>query len=271
MDNYFFGISLTASFLAGILALFAPCCITFLFPSYLGTVFKGGKRVIFYTFIFALGLSFVFIPIAFGFRFFIFILNDYHKLVYFIGGLILVLMGIATLKPFFHIPQIFHFEPKLDKKINTGSIFGLGIMSGLTSACCAPVLFAAITLTTLAPTIFQAIIVSFAYILGIVFPLFILSLTYERATSKISGKNRQKIYNILKVLGGCIFILSGILVIVFDYYNKIVMNQMEGYGRVLRLTIFNISKYFQNPVLDIGAFLIIILIFYKLLRLRNKT
>jgi len=33
--NFFFGISLTASFLAGVLALFAPCCITFLFPSYL--------------------------------------------------------------------------------------------------------------------------------------------------------------------------------------------------------------------------------------------
>lgn len=265
-SNYFFGISLTASFLAGILALFAPCCITFLLPSYLGTIFKEGKRVIFYTFVFALGLSFILIPIAFGFRFFVFILNDFHKPVYYLGGLILIFMGIATLKPFFHIPQIFHFQPKIDKKINVGSVFGLGVMSGLTSACCAPVLFAAITLTTLAPSIFQALVVSFAYILGIVFPLFILSLTYEKTTSKISGKNRQKIYNIFKVLGGSIFILSGILVLVFNYLNKIEMNQMEGYSRVLRLIVFNISRNFQNPILDMSTFLIIVFIFYKLLR-----
>lgn len=268
--SYFFGISLTASFLAGIMALFAPCCITFLFPSYLGTVFKEGKRVIFYTFVFALGLSFILIPIAFGFRFFVFLLNDFHKQVYYLGGLILIFMGIATLKPFFHIPQIFHVKPNLDKKIDTGSVFGLGIMSGLTSACCAPVLFAAITLTTLAPSIFQALVVSFAYILGIVFPLFILSITYKKTAAKLSGNNRQKIYNIFKVLGATIFILSGVLVLISNYLNKIEMNQMAGYSRSLRLIVFNISKYFQNPILDIGTFLIIIFIFYKLLRFGKK-
>jgi len=50
--NFIFGVSLTASFLAGILALFAPCCITFLLPSYFGTIFKESKKVIFYTFFF---------------------------------------------------------------------------------------------------------------------------------------------------------------------------------------------------------------------------
>src|SRR3989339_961443 len=102
-ENYLFGVSLTASFLAGILALFAPCCITFLFPSYLGTIFKEGKKVMFYTIIFALGLSSILIPIALGFRFFIFFLDSYHKQIYYLGAFVLVLMGIATLKPFFHI------------------------------------------------------------------------------------------------------------------------------------------------------------------------
>lgn len=269
--NFLFGISLTASFLAGILALFAPCCITFLLPSYLGTIFKEEKKVIFYTILFALGLSFVLIPIAFGFRFFVFVLNDYHKQVYYLGGFILILMGIATLKPFFHIPQIFHVQPKLDKKINAGSAFGLGVMSGLTSACCAPVLFAAVTLTTLSPTLIQALIVSFAYVLGIVFPLFILSLSYEKLTVKLSGGNRQKIYNIFKWLGSGIFIIFGVLVLIFNYQNKIEMNQMEGYGRTIRLIVFNISKNFQNPIIDIGTFLLIVFIFYKLLRIGKRS
>src|SRR3989344_778206 len=197
-SNFFFGISLTASFLAGALALFAPCCITFLFPSYLGTIFKsssaeaseGQGKVMFYTIIFALGLSFILIPVALGFRFFIYFFDQFHKQIYYLGGLFLILMGIMTVKPLIQLPQFFRFTPKVDKKVNVFSVFGLGFMSGLTSSCCAPVLFAAVTLTSLSPTLFQSLLVSFAYVLGIVFPLFILSLIYQKTTSTITGAVR---------------------------------------------------------------------------------
>jgi hypothetical protein len=84
--NFLFGISLTASFLAGVLALFAPCCITFLFPSYLGTIFKENKRVMYYTLVFALGLGLILVPIALGLRFAIFFLDAYHLQVYYLGN-----------------------------------------------------------------------------------------------------------------------------------------------------------------------------------------
>lgn len=263
--SFMFGISLTASFLAGVLALFAPCCITFLFPSYLGTVFKDHKKIVFYTFIFALGLSLILIPVALGFRFFIYFLDAYHKQIYYLGAFFLIFMGFMTVKPIFHLPQFFHVQPKFDKSINTGSVFGLGLMSGLTSSCCAPVLFAAITLTTLSSSLFQAIIVSFAYVLGIVFPLFILSLSYERFSEKISGQNRQKVYTVLKYLGAGVFILSGILIATFNYFDRIQMNQMEGYAKMVQLIVFEIAKLFQNPVVDISIFFLILLIFYQLL------
>ncbi|PIT88993.1 MAG: hypothetical protein COU27_02695, partial [Candidatus Levybacteria bacterium CG10_big_fil_rev_8_21_14_0_10_36_7] len=160
--NFLFGISLTASFLAGVLALFAPCCITFLFPTYLGTIFKESKKVMFYTLIFALGLSFILIPVALGFRFLIYFLDAYHTEVYYLGAIVLIVMGISTVRPLFHIPQFFNVKPEIDKKVSAGSVFLLGIMSGLTSSCCAPVLFAAITLTSLSPSLFQAIVVSAA-------------------------------------------------------------------------------------------------------------
>ena len=264
--QFLFGISLTASFLAGVLALFAPCCITFLFPSYLGTIFKDSKKVILYTFIFALGIGFVLIPVALGFRFIVYFLDAYHKQIYYLGAFFLMFMGLMTLKPIFHIPQIFHVRPKIDKAINAGSVFSLGLMSGLTSACCAPVLFAAITLTTLSPSLFQALVVSMAYVLGIVFPLFLLSLSYEKYSKKISGENRQKTYTILKYIGATVFILSGILIAVFNYFNKIEMNQMEGYGKQVRLIVFEVAKWFQNPILDISVFLFILFIFIKLLQ-----
>lgn len=264
--NILFGVSLTASFLAGVLALFAPCCITFLFPSYLGTIFKDTKKVMLYTIIFALGLSFILIPIALGFRFFIFFLDAYHKQVYYAGASILILMGIMTIKPLFHIPQLFHMKPDINKKIDAGSVFTLGLMSGLTSACCAPVLFAAVTLTTLSPTLLQAAIVSLAYVLGIVFPLFVLSVFYKKATATLTGQFRQKVYTVFKYLGAAIFIVSGILVAIFNYFDKIQMNQMEGYSNNIRMLAFNTSKYFQNPIVDSITFLVILAIFYTLLK-----
>ncbi len=268
--NFLFGISLTASFLAGVLALFAPCCITFLFPSYLGTVFKEEKKVMFYTIIFALGLSSILIPVALGFRVAVFFFDAYHRQVYYIGGLFLILMGIMTIWPFIHFPQLSHVKPQLGKNINAGSIFGLGVLSGLTSSCCAPVLFAAVTLTTLSPTMFQALIVAAAYVLGIVFPLFLLSLGYVKITTVISGKKRQNIYAVFKYLGSGIFTLSGIAIIILAAMDKLPMGQMDGYSTALRLTVFNIAKHFQNPLVDMATFLAIITIFIYLIRKNYK-
>ena len=264
-----FSASIIAAFLAGMIALFAPCCITFLFPSYLGTIFKEQKKVMYYTLVFALGLAFVLVPIALGIRSAIFFLDAYHSPIYYLGALIMILMGVMTLKPIFHLPQIFHVAGLRNKKVNTASVFILGLMSGLTSACCAPVLFAAITLTSLSPSLFQALIVSLAYVTGIVMPLFIMSMFYEKATSKIAGPNRHKIYNVLKYLSAGIFFLTGIFIAVFNYQGKIQMNQMEPYSQKIRMVVFEVAKYFQNPIVDLLIFAIVLFIFYKLLRYKG--
>ena len=270
-SNLLFGVSLTASFLAGVLALFAPCCITFLFPSYLGTIFKESRKVVFYTIIFALGLSFILIPIALGFRFAIFFLDMYHREVYYFGAAMMIFMGFLTIKPVLHLPQFLHVSPKVGKDANVFSVFGLGLMSGITSACCAPVLFAAITLTALSPSLLQALIVSIAYVAGIVFPLFLISLFYEKAAGVIGGAKRQEIYEKFKYVGAAIFFISGILVAIFNYMGKIDVNKMEPYSQTIRMTVFNVAKWFQNPIVDLGTFLLIVLVFYLLLKKRGQA
>ena len=264
--NILFGVSLTASFLAGVLALFAPCCITFLFPAYLGTIFKEGRKVMFYTLVFALGLSIILVPVALGARFLISFFDEFHKSIYYIGALVLILMGISTIRPLFSIPSFFHSGNKISKKVNIGSVFSLGLLSGLTSACCAPVLFAAITLTTLTPTLLQALFVSLAYVLGIVFPLFILSFFYKNISSSIVVRGRQKIYEILKYIGAGIFILSGILIAIFNYQDKIQMYQLEGYSNNIRILIFEFSKNLKNPFVDILIFSLVIFLFIKIIK-----
>lgn len=268
-NNLFFGISLTASFLAGVLALFAPCCITFLLPSYLGGIFKNKGKVMIYTLIYALGLSIILIPVALGFRTIVFFFDSFHKEIYYLGGLFLIFMAIMTVKPFFHLSFFSSFLPKpkineekLNKKFFSAGIeaFSLGVISGLSSSCCAPVLFAAITLTSLSPTLFQALLVSFSYVLGIVFPLFFISLFYEKITDKFSGANRKKIYHIFQFLGALIFFISGVLIIILNFLGKIEMYQMEKYTKPLRLFVFQISRYFQNSLIDLLVFSAVVII-----------
>lgn len=267
--NFLFGISLTASFLAGVLALFAPCCITFLFPSYLATIFKERQKVMFYTLVFALGLATILVPVAVGLRFFVFFLDAYHVPIYYLGALVMLLMGVMTLKPIFHLPQIFHVSGLPTKKINVASVYGLGLMSGLTSACCAPVLFAAITLTTLSPSLLQALLVSFVYVVGIVMPLFVMSIFYEKLSTKIGGQNRQILYNILKYLGAGVFFLTGIVIAILNFQGKIQMNQMDAYSQKIRMIVFEVAKYFQNPFVDLLVFGTMLFIFYKLLKYKG--
>lgn len=264
-----FGVSLVASFLAGSLALFAPCCITFLFPSYLGTIFRDRTKVIYYTLIFALGLAVVLVPVALGFRFAISFLDTYHKGIYYLGAIVMIVMGIMTVKPMFHLPKFFSM-PKFNPEINTGSVFGLGVMSGLTSSCCAPVLLAAVTLISLSPSTLQALVVAMAYVMGIVAPLFIMSVVYQKVTDKIEGPNQRKISNILKHVGAGIFITTGILMAIFNYFDQIQMNQMEPLTRPLRLWVFEISKLFQNSWLDLGVFILIIILVIVLVKTNLK-
>ena len=265
--NLFFGISLTASFLGGMVALFAPCCITFLFPSYLGTIFKERHRVVFLTFIFALGLGVILIPVALGMRIIVSLFDQFHTPVYLLGSLMMILVGIMTL-----------FEVKLSlplprytmpQKTTTLSTFLLGIFSGITSSCCAPVLFAAITLSSLSPTLLTSLLVSIVYVLGIVFPLFFLSLIYDKLTNKLLFNMKKNVEKPLKIIASATFILSGLIIAYLALTGKITMDSSMGYSQTLRLFIFDISKIFKNPLLDLFTFSLIIAVFIFIVKKSN--
>jgi cytochrome c biogenesis protein CcdA len=264
-ENFLFGISLTGSFLAGILALFAPCCITFLLPSYLGTIFKKTEKVFFYTLIFSAGLATILVPVALGFKFVVSFFDTYHSGFYYLGAAVLILMGVMTWGEV-KLALPFHFSTKPREKVDIASVYGLGVVSGLTSSCCAPVLLAAMTLTSLAPTIFQAVVVALAYVLGIVFPLFLLSFVYDKISNQLLTTVKSKVYEVFKILGSLIFIVSGIVIALLNYQGKIVMGGITGETAGVRMLVFNLSQYFQNPLVDILTFGLVIYVFYRLIR-----
>ena len=58
--------SFITAFIAGMAALFAPCCIGVLLPSYLASVFKTKTKIFLMTFVFYLGILTVFLPLGLG-------------------------------------------------------------------------------------------------------------------------------------------------------------------------------------------------------------
>lgn len=257
-SNLLFGVSLTASFLGGMVALFAPCCITFLFPSYLGTIFKERTKVVYLTLIFALGLGSILVPVALGMKIIVQFFDQYHTTTYLIGSLMMILIGVMTFLDTKIMLPLPHFT--MPQKTTTVSTFILGVFSGITSSCCAPVLFAAITLSSLSPSLITSLIVSIVYVLGIVFPLFFLSLAYDKLTNQYLYKVKKKIEKPLKVIASAMFIISGIVIAFLALSGRIQMESNMKYGISLRTFIFNISSQLRNPILDIFVFTSIILL-----------
>ena len=253
--SLFFGVSLTASFLGGMVALFAPCCITFLLPSYLGTIFKNRTRVIFYTLVFAAGLASVLVPVALGMRFIVTLFDRFHTTTYLLGSLMMFLVGLMTLfeaKLMFPLPRY-----TMPEKTTFTSTYLLGLFSGITSSCCAPVLFAAVTLSSLSPTLITSLVVSLVYVLGIVFPLFFLSLFYEKLTDQYLYKIKKGVDKPLKIAASLTFMISSVVIAVLALTGRIEMD----YGTVLRNFIYGASSIIPGPLLDLLVLLAIITLF----------
>jgi len=93
-----------------------------------------------------------------------------------------------------------------------------------------------------------------------------LSPFQKKALSKMGLKN---VYNILRYLGSAIFFVTAIAITILNFQGKLVMDDADLYGQKIRMIVFEISKYFQNIFVDLGIFLSILFIFYKLLKFKK--
>ena len=179
------GASLIATFIAGVAALFAPCCITVLLPSYFASIFREKYKVFLMTFIFFLGIFTVFLPIGLGAGILSQIFKQYHDIIYGLAGIFMLVLGVILLLGI-HFSLPIRVSPSL-KKHNAISVYTLGIFSGIATTCCAPVLAGVLTLSALPGSFIWGGIFSLIYVLGMVMPLFIISVLIDKSyfTQKI--------------------------------------------------------------------------------------
>jgi len=231
--------SLVAAYLAGIAALFAPCCITVLLPTYFASIFKEKRAVFLMTFIYFLGLLAVFIPIGLGVTALTVILREYHTAIFIGGGLFLVLLGLTlTLGKQFSMPMIVH--PNL-KKYDGLSVFILGFFSAIATTCCAPVLAGVLALSALPGSYLLGVMYTLTYVLGMVTPLFILAAFLDKTdvTQKFFAF-RRPLNTLANLLSGLMFLVTGVIILYLAFTNQLAMQ--NSYQITVNIYIAQLTK-----------------------------
>lgn len=202
-----FSASIIASFLGGMIALFAPCCITVLLPAYLASAFREKKNILRMTLIFFSGIAVVLIPIGLGAAWLANVFQNFHEEMYIAGGAFMILLAVlAFFGKGFGLPFAKKLKPRVSAA-HPGSVFFLGILSGAATSCCAPVLAGMVTLAVVSGAFSKALIVTFAYVFGMVFPLFLAAYFYDRWKIDQSRFVKGKIFE-LDIAGKKLFVHS---------------------------------------------------------------
>ena len=273
MEQIVFQTSLIAAFVGGAVALFAPCCISFLLPAYLGSVFKEKEKVVLMTLVFGLGIFVVMLPAVLGVAALSKALFVYHDQIYYLGGFVMLAVAAIT---FLGIKLPMPSLPGRDtQKTDVLSVFTLGIFSGITSACCAPVLIGILTLTFLSPNFFGALSIGGMYGAGMVMPLLFIAVFLSGKATKLMflrksllsfkflGKERIVVFSSL--IASIIFAITGIMIIYLKAIGRLGMGDIEGFTKIITNAGNFVNQYVGNNLaLNLIFVAIIAFIFYRI-------
>lgn len=226
MTTVLFGGAVLTSFLAGMVALFAPCCISAMLPAYFASSFATKRALVGMTFVFATGVGVVIVPIALGAAAVGAFVNTNHTLVYLAGGLLMLALGGYMLvggKLSLPMPGM-----RAGQGRGPFAVLSLGAFSGVASSCCAPVLAGVAALAGVGGSFSAAFVLGIAYVFGMVFPLFLIALLWDELNwgeSRLLKGRRFQLRAFGRTLAvhstalasGLILIAMGIVVIVIAF------------------------------------------------------
>src|SRR2546429_5065922 len=97
MSSLLFGTALLASFLGGVVALLAPCCVSVMLPAYFAAGFRRRTGILAATLVFAAGVATIIVPIGIGANALSAALAAHHLVVFSVGGAAMLAGGVAVL------------------------------------------------------------------------------------------------------------------------------------------------------------------------------
>lgn len=270
MESAFFQTSLIAAFIAGMVALFAPCCITFLLPAYLGSVFKEKEKVILMTLVFGAGIFMVLLPAVLGVALISQFLFRYHDSIYIAGGLVMLAVAITTFLgvklPMPNLPGA-----NIGGRTDVISIFTLGVFSGITSACCAPVLIGIMALTFLSSSFVGALLVGGMYVLGMVVPLLLMAVFLSDKLPKLAVLKKPignfdlfgKSYVITasNTIAASVFAITGVLALGLTTTGRLSLDNMDKFTKTITNTLSWVNNIAGDNILLNIIFIIVLMLF----------
>ena len=220
------GTTVFASFLGGVVALLAPCCVSVMLPAYFASTFARRTQIVGMTLVFALGVGTVILPIALGASALSGLVSGHHTLVFGLGGVAMLAMGAAMafgVKFMLPMPAFRGVGGH-----GLGSVYGLGVFSGAASACCAPVLAGVAAVSGAAASFPAALLIGVAYVLGMVAPLSGFALLWDRRdwgqAKLLTGRSvtwrgwgRQRAVPLSAVVSGGLLVAMGALTVVLAF------------------------------------------------------
>ena len=226
MRDILLGTTVIAAFIGGVVALFAPCCISVMLPAYFATSFRRRRALVAMTFVFGLGVATIILPIAFGASALTSFIIGRHTLVFLIGAVLMVGLGLAMIAGWKLPLPVPGMQARRDRGV--GSVYALGAFSGTASACCAPVLAGVVALSGAAGSFAAATVVGVAYVFGMVVPLFVIALLWDRydwgnsrilegRTFNLRALGRTRVVHSTALVGGLLLIFMGALTAVLGF------------------------------------------------------
>lgn len=252
--------SVIVSFLAGIVALAMPCCFSVLLPSYFASVFKRRTAIFRMTLVFALGVAAILLPIALGVSAISIYIGLNHSLLFVIGGFFMLFLGTTSLLGIQLIPMI-HPDVNLEKT-SVPTVFALGAFSGIASSCCAPVLAGMLVLTALASSLLGAALVGTVYVVGMVFPLLLVSVFIDRSDSVqriLKGRMVGTGFGMMhssRLLAAAILLSMGIVTVFLGVTNSMLATPGSEFFNIYEAVIQNAVEGLVSSPLFLAAILV---------------
>ncbi|NIM57978.1 MAG: cytochrome c biogenesis protein CcdA [Candidatus Aminicenantes bacterium] len=234
-------VSIFAAFLGGLLSFLSPCCLPII-PSYLAFITGIStadlsapgiqrhrlRRIIFYSFLFILGFSFIFIILG-GLATFMgrFLAENVRWLELIGGGFIIILgfhvMGVFRLK-FLAQEMRIHTRASLSGKLGTiiiGVAFGAGWIP-----CLAPMLGGILTLAAIKQNFIEGATIMGFYSLGFGLPFMVAGVVFLKYLGQ--AKSMKKYSKPISIIRGIFLIIVGLLL--FSGVLSSISNSMAGHN-----------------------------------------
>ncbi len=268
---------LIVSFIAGMVALAMPCCFTVLLPAYVAKSFDTLSGRLVMTVVFGAGIATVLLPIALGVSVVAAFIISNHALFFIIGGFFMIILGLGTLWGISFLPMM---TMGVDlKRKDLPSVYTLGVFSGVASSCCAPVLAGVLVLAILPGNWLSALFVALAYVAGMVFPLLIVALAWDKKAVRIPNFLHGRIVNIRllgmeisihssKLIAGSLFISMGAVTIALGVLDRMISVPGSDIFGIYQTSLENALLSFFSNQAAVAALIIVLTIVFAYFVLR---